>query len=106
MRGKCFIPKTFHSNSEIQKYSEVSGIIRFFRLFIRFASNTTGDKTSEPPSQLDTEKQQSQGWISRILTGPQFNPEGVHKQSHSSMLSVSDAIYELQSLFILLELGF
>jgi hypothetical protein len=45
------------------------------------------------------EKQQSQGFLSRILTGAQYNPEGIHKQSHSSMLSVSDSIYELQSLF-------
>lgn len=75
-----------------------------FRLFIRFAS-TTGDKTAEPPSQLDTEKQQPQGWLSRILTGPQYNPEGFHKQPHSSMLAASDSIYELQSLLFNLHWG-
>jgi hypothetical protein len=74
-----------------------------FRLCVRFASNDTtgGDKKStEEPSQLDREKQQSQGWLSRILTGPGYNPEGVHKQSHSSMLSVSEAIFELQSMYL------
>lgn len=40
---------------------------------------------------------QPQGWISRILTGPQANPSGQQSQSHSSMLSASDCIYELQS---------
>jgi hypothetical protein len=69
-----------------------------FRQAVRFvASNTTGGP--EPPSQLDTENQQEKGWLSRILTGAPYNPEGVHKQSHSSMLSVSDAIFELQSLY-------
>jgi len=69
------------------------------RLCIRFASNETGGdkKSTAEPSQLDREKQQSQGWLSRILTGPGYNPEGVHKQSHSSMLSVSEAIFELQT---------
>lgn len=72
-------------------------------MFIRFASNNTtggGDKPAEPASQSDTKKQQTQGLLSRLLTGPQHNPDGVHKQSHSSMLSVSEAIFELQSLFL------
>ncbi|KAI6229544.1 NIPSNAP domain containing protein [Aphelenchoides besseyi] len=64
----------------------------------RFASTAppTDDK-NEKPSQLDVEKHQSQSWLSRILTGPQYNPEGIHKQSHSSMISVSESIYELQT---------
>ncbi|KAI6228706.1 NIPSNAP domain containing protein [Aphelenchoides fujianensis] len=74
------------------------------QLVVRFASSGSSQPPAgqppagdQKPSPLDVEKHQSQSWLSRILTGPQYNPEGVHKQSHSSMLSVSNSIYELQT---------
>uniref|UniRef100_A0A914CUZ5 NIPSNAP domain-containing protein n=1 Tax=Acrobeloides nanus TaxID=290746 RepID=A0A914CUZ5_9BILA len=57
----------------------------------------SGKEKNEPSEKKPIEEQKSQGgWISRILTGTPYNPEGV-KQSHSSLLAVSDAIYELQT---------
>ncbi|KAE9553422.1 hypothetical protein FO519_003381 [Halicephalobus sp. NKZ332] len=38
-----------------------------------------------------------QGWISRFFSGTQYNPEGVDKQSHSSMLADSEVIFEIQT---------
>uniref|UniRef100_A0A914W4R5 NIPSNAP domain-containing protein n=1 Tax=Plectus sambesii TaxID=2011161 RepID=A0A914W4R5_9BILA len=43
----------------------------------------------EPPAPA------SQGWISRILGGPQYNPDTIQKQSHSSLLSDTEIIYGL-----------
>ncbi|CAD5214448.1 unnamed protein product [Bursaphelenchus okinawaensis] len=60
----------------------------------------SGDKPQDPvpQSQLDIEKNESQGqsWLSRILTGPAGNPD-FHKQSHSSMLAASEVVYEIQT---------
>ncbi|CAD5220529.1 unnamed protein product [Bursaphelenchus xylophilus] len=67
----------------------------------RSFASSSGDKPSgqKQPSQLDLEKNDSQGqsWLSRILTGPAMNPSGFHKQSHSSLLAVSDAVFEIQT---------
>uniref|UniRef100_A0A914GZE5 t-SNARE coiled-coil homology domain-containing protein n=1 Tax=Globodera rostochiensis TaxID=31243 RepID=A0A914GZE5_GLORO len=49
-----------------------------------------------PPSPLSSDTlAAAQGWVSRILTGPASGDE--RKQSHSSMLSVGEYIYELQT---------
>jgi hypothetical protein len=37
------------------------------------------------------------GWISKILTGQRENAVERHAQSHSSLLSVGEVIYELQT---------
>ncbi|TKR67920.1 hypothetical protein L596_023992 [Steinernema carpocapsae] len=52
-------------------------------------------KISEEAGEGVEGAKKSQGWISRILTGPTFNPDAMQKQSHSSLLSNSDYIYEL-----------
>ncbi|KAI1722683.1 NIPSNAP domain-containing protein [Ditylenchus destructor] len=63
---------------------------RFLANSIRqYAASSTGGDGGEDPK--------SQSWITRILTGPQVNLEGVQKQSHSSLLSVSETIYEIQT---------
>ena len=55
------------------------------------ASSKSGDANADPS--------QPQGWLSRILSGPQSNPDGFYHRSHSVMLADSDSIYELQSTF-------
>ncbi|KAK5976935.1 hypothetical protein GCK32_007110, partial [Trichostrongylus colubriformis] len=44
------------------------------------------ETTPKPPQQ--------QGWISKLLSGQQLDPTGWQKQSHSSLLSTSEHIYE------------
>ncbi|KHJ91657.1 HAD hydrolase, family IIA [Oesophagostomum dentatum] len=46
-----------------------------------------GEKPTEQPPK-------GQGWISKLLTGQQMDPSGWQKQSHSSILSSSELIYE------------
>ncbi|KAL3089102.1 hypothetical protein niasHT_023566 [Heterodera trifolii] len=60
----------------------------------RNGRHSSADDT-HPSSAPAADTQHGQGWISRILTGP-AGGEGL-KQSHSSMLSVGDSIYELQT---------
>lgn len=54
---------------------------------ICFEEKKDGDKKEQaPPKQ--------QGWFSKILSGQQMDPAGWQKQSHSSLLSTSEYIYE------------
>ncbi|KAF8359750.1 hypothetical protein PRIPAC_94745, partial [Pristionchus pacificus] len=41
--------------------------------------------------------QRGQGWISKLLVGQQFNAEGAQKQSHSSLLSAGEYVYEFST---------
>ena len=59
--------------------------------------STTAVSRKDAGSESGAESAESgagKGWISRILTGP----EGGQKQSHSSLLSDTDIIYEIQSM--------
>uniref|UniRef100_A0AC34GT13 NIPSNAP domain-containing protein n=1 Tax=Panagrolaimus sp. ES5 TaxID=591445 RepID=A0AC34GT13_9BILA len=60
----------------------------------RFLSTTTTKEGEDSAVKQDEKKQ---GWISRFLSGPSYNPDGVDKQSHSSMLADTEVIYELQT---------
>ncbi|CAJ0942206.1 unnamed protein product, partial [Mesorhabditis belari] len=54
--------------------------------------------TSKPPSETketENESTKPQGWISKLFVGQQYDPEGAQKQSHSSLLSASDYVYEI-----------
>lgn len=44
------------------------------------------------------DEEKPKGWISRFFSGSQYNPDGVDKQSHSSMLADSEVIFEIQSM--------
>ncbi|KAK0418091.1 hypothetical protein QR680_013365 [Steinernema hermaphroditum] len=60
-----------------------------------FSTEKSGDGTKGETTESGDCSKKQQGWISRMLTGPQFNPDSIQKQSHSSLLSNSEFIYEL-----------
>ncbi|EYC07753.1 hypothetical protein Y032_0069g377 [Ancylostoma ceylanicum] len=57
---------------------------------VAWKSEDGKDESGEKPDQLPKQ----QGWISKLLTGQQMDPSGWQKQSHSSLLSTSEHIYE------------
>ncbi|KAH7722636.1 Protein K02D10.1 b [Aphelenchoides avenae] len=88
----------------MDKLYRVGGLLqRQTGSFRAFATSTGGggpggkDDASAAQPDGGESTPQPQSWISRILTGPQANPAGLQSQSHSSLLAVSDCIYELQT---------
>lgn len=79
------------------KYGNLGVLTRNTRLCRPYSSSSDKSQEKPNPSELEKGDNQGQSWLSRILTGPQVNPAGFHKQSHSSLLTVSDAVYELQT---------
>ncbi len=79
-------------NSQLLSYSSMQRSISTTMLLAKDPSSSGGDGEEAGGSSGG-----GQGWISRILSGPAYL-EGMQKQSHSSLLSDSEVVYELQSM--------
>ncbi|KAK6741542.1 hypothetical protein RB195_009417 [Necator americanus] len=66
-------------------------ISKFSTTSITRKDESSKDDKGEKPVESAPKQQ---GWISKLLTGQQMDPSGWQKQSHSSLLSSSEYIYE------------
>ncbi|KAK6741541.1 hypothetical protein RB195_009417 [Necator americanus] len=65
--------------------------LKFSTTSITRKDESSKDDKGEKPVESAPKQQ---GWISKLLTGQQMDPSGWQKQSHSSLLSSSEYIYE------------
>ncbi|KAJ1346402.1 hypothetical protein KIN20_001180 [Parelaphostrongylus tenuis] len=67
-------------------------VLKFSTSNVAWKNESGGEEKGAEPA---TKPLPQQGWISKLLTGQQMDPSGWQKQSHSSLLSASEFIYEL-----------
>ncbi|KJH46494.1 phosphoglycolate/pyridoxal phosphate phosphatase family protein [Dictyocaulus viviparus] len=102
----CLMLTGVHSLEDVKKAEERGEMHlipkHVFSFLPRFSTTNLKGKNDDNAAIKDAETTtksvpQHQSWLSKLLTGQQIDPSGLLKQSHSSLLSSSENIYEFST---------